>query len=116
DAFLIGMAARYHEHKDHGNFIAAARQTHESFPDIHFVLFGRDVTWRNDALANAVRNAGIAERAHLLGPRSDVPDLLAAMDIVTSSSMSEAFPLAIGEAMACNVPCVVTDVGDSALI
>ena len=42
--------------------------------------------------------------------------LFAAMDIATTSSRSEAFPVAIGEAMACETPCVVTDVGDSALI
>ena len=46
----------------------------------------------------------------------DIPRLTAALDIASTASTSEAFPLVIGEATACGVPCVVTDVGDSAII
>jgi glycosyltransferase involved in cell wall biosynthesis len=53
---------------------------------------------------------------HLLGQRRDVPRIQASLDILTSSSISEAFPLTVGEAMSCGVPCVATDVGDSALM
>jgi glycosyltransferase involved in cell wall biosynthesis len=42
--------------------------------------------------------------------------LTSALDIATSSSRSEAFPHVIGEAISCVVPCVITDVGDSASI
>ena len=63
-----------------------------------------------------MQSLGLAGRCHLLGPRRDIARIHAALDVATSSSISEAFPLAVGEAMACGVPCVVTDVGDSALI
>jgi glycosyltransferase involved in cell wall biosynthesis len=46
-----------------------------------------------------------------------MPRFFAGIDIATTSfAGNEAFPLVIGEAMACGAPCVVTDVGDSALI
>jgi glycosyltransferase involved in cell wall biosynthesis len=45
-----------------------------------------------------------------------MPRLTAAFDIACVSSSSEGFPNVIGEAMSCEIPCVVTDVGDSALI
>jgi glycosyltransferase involved in cell wall biosynthesis len=116
DAFLIGMAARFHPHKDHRNFIRAAARLHEQMPDIHFLLCGLDITWQNSQLAGWIDAAGIRDRCHVLGLRQDMSRLFAAMDIATTASLSEAFPIVIGEAMACATPCVVTDVGDSALI
>lgn len=116
DALLIGLAARFHPHKDHRNFVQAAGRLHKQMPEIHFLLCGMDVTWQNLELAGWIESAGIQDCCHLLGPRNDISRVFAGLDIATNSSRSEAFPIAIGEAMACETPCVVTDVGDSALI
>jgi glycosyltransferase involved in cell wall biosynthesis len=116
DALVIGMAARFHPHKDHRNFIQAAGRLHKRMPALHFLLCGMDITRQNTQLAGWIDAAGIRECCHLLGHRKDVSRLFAGMDVATSSSRSEAFPIAVGEAMACETPCVVTDVGDSALI
>ena len=113
---LVGMVARFHPHKDHRNFIRAAQLLHQQMPDVHFVMCGMNVTWQNHELAGWIDGAGIRDRCHLLGARSDVPHLFSAVDIATSASCNEAFPIAIGEAMACETPCVVTNVGDCALI
>jgi len=116
DALVIGIAARFHPHKDHRNFVRAAAQLHKQIPEIQFLLCGLDITWQNSQLVGWIEAAGVRDCCHLLGLRRDIPRLFAGMDIATTASRSEAFPIAIGEAMACGTPCVVTDVGDSAMI
>ena len=116
DAFLIGMAARFHPLKGHHNFVRAAALLQRQIPGVHFLLCGLGVTWQNSKLAGWIDEAGLRDSCRLLGIRRDMARLFAAMDIATTASLGEAFPVVIGEAMACETPCVVTDVGDSALI
>lgn len=116
DSLVVGMLGRHHPHKDHANFLSAAARIARSHPEVEFVLCGRDVTPENEELWSRVKAAGLTSRAHLLGARDDVPRLLTAFDLLVSSSQTEAFPLAVGEAMATGIPCVVTDVGDSRLL
>jgi glycosyltransferase involved in cell wall biosynthesis len=114
---LVGLVARYHPQKDHATFIRAAGIIHRSRPNLHFLLCGEGITRDNDELASLIAGAGIGDAVHLLGPRGDIPAIQASLDIASSSSSSgEGFPNIIGEAMSCGVPCVVTDVGDSAEI
>lgn len=115
-ALLIGLIGRLHPQKDHHNFVQAAASLHAHLPDVHFLLCGEGVSWANLKLAGWIEDAGIQDRCHLLGLRDDIPRLTASLDIASSSSYSEGFPNVIGEAMACGVPCVVTNAGDSALI
>lgn len=116
-ASLVGLVARYDPQKNHAGFVQAAAQVVASLPDAHFVLAGAGVDAANGALQSAIAAHGLQQRMHLLGRRDDVPRLMAALDVLaSSSSYGEAFPNVLGEAMACAVPCVVTDVGDSAEI
>ncbi len=124
DQVLIGMVARVSAQKDHGNFIRAAAALARRRPQARFLLCGgsdsRDgpgAVPGNAALAGPIREAGLLDRFLLVGPRDDVPRILNALDLATlSSSFGEAFPLVLGEAMACGVPCVATDVGDSGFL
>jgi glycosyltransferase involved in cell wall biosynthesis len=116
EATLIGLVARYDPVKDHPNFLRAAALLRGRVPGVHFLLCGDKVDRGNAALTSAVESLGLRDRCHLLGPRRDIARIQASLDLATSSSVSEAFPLCLGEAMACGVPCVATDVGDSAAI
>ncbi|MGD8706237.1 MAG: glycosyltransferase [Syntrophobacterales bacterium] len=116
DAILIGLVARFDPMKDHATFLEAAHLLLEKDPRVHFVLVGSKVTWENRELTATINSARYGEHFHLMGERENVPFIMAALDMATSSSYSEGFPNTIGEAMACGVPCVVTDAGDSALL
>lgn len=116
DDLLIGLVARWHRHKDQPGFIRAAATLGQEYENVHFVLVGDDCDKDNPELVRLVTEAGLDGRAHLLGRRRDIARITAAFDIATSSSVSEAFSNTLGEAMACAVPCVATDVGDSAYI
>ncbi|OQA30098.1 MAG: putative glycosyltransferase EpsF [Betaproteobacteria bacterium ADurb.Bin341] len=114
EMLLVGLVARFHPLKDQPGFIKAARLVSPKFPDVHFVLVGREVERNNPALDCASLPLEILKKFHFLGERSDIPHITAGLDVAVSSSISEGFPNTIGEAMSCGLPCVVTDVGDSA--
>jgi glycosyltransferase involved in cell wall biosynthesis len=98
---VVGMVARVDGMKDHAVFLSAAAQ----LPAARFVLIGAGT----DALPGL---GGVTA----LGERGDVETLLPAFDISVLASKGEGFPNAVGEAMACGVPCVASDVGDAAAI
>ncbi|MDB0048181.1 glycosyltransferase [Burkholderiaceae bacterium] len=117
DAPVVGHIARFHPMKDHQGFLQSARLISQKFPDARFVLAGRDVSPANTQLVEWCKASGLKDKVFLLGERADVSDLLSAIDILClSSAWGEGFPNIIGEAMACGVPCVTTDVGDAGFI
>lgn len=116
DSLLIGLIARFDPMKDHVTFLRGAEKILKAYPDIHFVLAGAGISSQNSKLSETIRACHLEKNIHLLGERVDVPRVLAGLDILASSSYGESFPNVIAEAMACGVPCVATDVGDSSWI
>lgn len=116
DVCLVGLIGRWDPQKNHEGFLAAAAALHLRRPEVHFLLAGQGVHANNRTIRRSLGTNGLESVTHLLGLRDDIPRLMGALDVLASASSGEAFPNVIGEAMACGVPCAVTDVGDSALI
>lgn len=113
---VVLSVARFHPDKNHRGLIEAIARVITVRPNCRFVLCGQGVTRENRDLTADIDAAGCGSRIHLLGHRSDIPRLMSAATVIVSASSSESFPNVIAEAMACGSCCVVTDVGDSALI
>ena len=113
DEFLLGLAARYHPMKDIGNFLqAAARLTRGGYA-ARLVLAGPGMTTDNPALMRQIGDLQLESRVIPMGTVGNMPLFFQGLDLATLSSIrGEGFPNVLGEAMACGVPCVATDVGD----
>jgi glycosyltransferase involved in cell wall biosynthesis len=111
---LVGLIARYDPQKNHEGFLEAARLINKQLPEVRFLLVGSGVDKSNSVLSQKIQKAGVEDVVHLLGRRDDIPRLMASLDVLASSSSGEGFSNVLGEAMACGIICVVTDVGDSA--
>jgi len=111
--FVVGIIGRYHPQKDYPTFLEAAKHVILDRQDVRFVMVGRGIDRSNVELAALIRDLQLEPFVHLLGERQDVPEVLSAIDIFCSSSANEGFANVVGEAMSCQVPCVVTDAGAS---
>jgi len=114
---LIGHVGRLDPKKDHMTFLEAAAIVKEKNDDAHFVCVGDGPQNYRYYLEDLGKKLGLRDRLIWAGALSDIANVYNALDIlVSSSAYGEGFPNVIGEAMACGVYPVVTDVGDSARI
>ena len=115
DDIAVGMLARLDPMKGHRDFLEAARRLRDQRKDLRFMCIGdgqeRD---RLKALASELQ---LDTAVRFAGPAEDPAMALNGLDVFCSASLwGEGFSNSIGEAMACGIRCVVTDVGDSAMI
>ncbi|NYT86895.1 glycosyltransferase [Pusillimonas harenae] len=116
DTPVIGSVARWNPLKDHENLVAALALSLRNYPSMRCVLIGQGMESSNPDLSALLTRHGVVERVILMGRRDDVPHLMNGLDIHVLSSRAEGFPNVVAEAMASGVACVVTDVGDAAMM
>jgi glycosyltransferase involved in cell wall biosynthesis len=117
DAVVIGLVARYHPMKDIDTFLRTASRFQQDHENVKFVVCGDGLGPDNSTLTKLVQDLDLDRSIVPLGPRSDIELIYPALDVLTLCSIyGEGFPNVLCEAMACDVPCVATDVGDSAEI
>lgn len=116
DMPVLGVVARWHPLKDYPNLLRALGQVVKKYPNVKCLLIGGEVVQTNKALMQLIQEHELQNNVLLLGQRDDVAQWMQAMDIFVLSSKAEGFPNVVCEAMATGVRCVVTDVGDAALI
>jgi glycosyltransferase involved in cell wall biosynthesis len=116
DELVVGCVGRFHHAKGQDNFVEAAAIVALSHENVKFLMVGKDCSIHNTILMGWINKHNLQDRFALLGERHDVPVCLAAMDIFCMPSRTEGFPNGLGEAMAMGLPCVATDVGDTAFL
>ena len=116
ETFLIGHVGNYHPLKDQETLIKSLRYLDQKSINFNAILVGNKLEPSNKNLVTLINENGLTERIHLLGIRNDITTIMNGIDIFMLSSISEAFPNVLNEAMACETPCVTTNVGDAALI
>lgn len=115
---VLGTVARWSAQKDHATLFAAVAQTSlRDLDRLRCFLVGPGMTSSNLELIGLLERFNLREKVILFGDRADASVLMNAFDLhVLSSSWGEGFPNVVAESMACGVPSIVTDIGDSSLV
>lgn len=109
DALVAMVVGRLVDQKGQRTFLRAAAELAVVHPGARFVLVGEGPD--RPGLEALVRELALGPRVQLLGPRSDLPELLAVADVFVLPSLWEGLPIALLEAMAAGVPAIATPVG-----
>jgi glycosyltransferase involved in cell wall biosynthesis/ribosomal protein S18 acetylase RimI-like enzyme len=106
---VVGTVGRMVAEKGYREFFEAARRIRAVMPDVRFVAIGET----DDSKPDAIRASEIGERSDevvFTGWRSDIPELLALMDVFVLASWREGYPRSAIEAAAMGRPLVLTDI------
>lgn len=106
---LCGIVAALRPEKNHSMYLRAAERVVKAMPETHFLIVGDGE--EGPRLRAESQQRGLEDRVHFLGTRSDIPRVLAALNVFCLTSHNEANPVSILESLSVRVPVVATDVG-----
>ncbi|MGD9561778.1 MAG: glycosyltransferase family 4 protein [Pyrinomonadaceae bacterium] len=112
---LFGMIANFYRdrRKDQFTVCRALPSVFAAVPGAHCIFAGGIEDGAEEKMADCLNfclDNGLTDRVHFVGARSDVPDILAELDVFVLSSFYEGLPIAVSEAMLAGVPMVVSDI------
>jgi glycosyltransferase involved in cell wall biosynthesis len=108
DALVLGHVGKFHRRKNHAMVIDVAAEVVRREPRTRVLLVGHG--HEQGPIHERARAAGIADRVVFAGARNDVPQLMEhAMDVLVFPSHHEGLGLAVVEAQAAGLPCVIAD-------
>jgi glycosyltransferase involved in cell wall biosynthesis len=111
---LVGLVGRLDPMKDHATFLGAAAKVAQGRADARFVCVGDGPAEYAVELQRQAEQLGLSDRLRWSAATGNPTEIYNALDVaVSASAFGEGFSNVIAEAMACGVPCVATDVGDS---
>lgn len=112
DVFLLGCVGRLEEQKGHAFLITALSALRTMYPQLRLAIAGDGR--KRQALGEMAAQMGVADIVQFLGTRSDMADVLRAFDLYVMPSLWEGLSLAMLEAMAAELPVIISDVGGAA--
>lgn len=105
----IGTVGSLRSVKNQILLINACKTILSGFSHVEVLIVGEGPL--KNQLTQKVSTLGFSKRIHFLGTRTNIPEILNALDIFVLPSLSEGMPNAVLEAMACGVPVIATAVG-----
>ncbi len=112
---ILGNVSRFDPIKDHDMLLKALSIVRKK-RNFLCILVGLNMNKKNKVLINKIKELNLYQNIILLGSKNNIPEIMNGLDLHILTSISEAFPNVVVEAMACQTPCIATNVGDCAFI